>query len=354
MQYVDRQLIPQRQPEHACDQTQRQRVQQQHPDHRSWRVSVASQLGHQPLTLRHRQEHRVEREQESDERADDREQDSRLVARRRGLREQRLVVVDRLHIEPACREPLECRPDPSFRTRRGRDQDSADATLQARQFLRIEQRRQRHWSRGQRPDPPRRQLFIQRSASRAPGKRQRDFLTEPVDADRACERAGQHDRADTPERFQRHVPDERPAESRQARVRADQLHRLAAPRAARLCSCFEQRRRDTHTGDPTHPCEHALREAMRVACQELEGGVTRDSARELGDRAAKALTGDLRGEQQRHTRGDAEDREALAHQPRAQAHAVEPQHVPRLHSAQARSGSRSASRPSRSASTRSA
>jgi hypothetical protein len=109
VQHVDRELLAERQPQHARDQSEQDRVEQQHRDHRPRRVPVAAQIDDQPPALRDGQQHGVEREQEPHERADRREQGGRLVARRGRLGEQLLFVVDRLDVLAPARQARERR-----------------------------------------------------------------------------------------------------------------------------------------------------------------------------------------------------------------------------------------------------
>ena len=121
-----------------------------------------------------------------------------------------------------------------------------------------------------------------------------------------------------------------PAEAGEARVGADQLDRLATVGTDRLGLGFEQRSRDTDTGDRTHAGEHVLRKAVGVAGEQLQAGVAHDPTRELGDRALQACVDTLGGKQQGDAGGNPDHREALLHEASAQAQAVEVQGVGEL------------------------
>jgi hypothetical protein len=172
---------------------------------------------------------------------------------------------------------------------------------------------------------------VQRRLACASGELEAHFLAEPAHAELPRQRRGQHHRADPSERLEVEVPCERASELRQARIGPDQLDRPAAARADRVRAGFQDRRGQVHAGDAANLRECRLREALRLACEQLQRRVAGDPVGQLGDRALQARARNLRGEQQRHARGDADQREELLQQPRAEPNAVEDEDVERLH-----------------------
>ena len=335
---VDRELLPQRQPEQTRGETEHNRVEQQHGDDDPRRVAVAAKIGDQAPALGDGQEHGVEREQEADEGADHGEQRGRLVARGRGLREQPFVVARALHVQAtdrrsASRQAHKRGTDPAFHAGGRLYEDAADAAGETRHFLGVEQRRDDDRARHQPPDLPFVELLIQRRIFAAAEHPQRHFAGELGDAEVGRERCWDEHRADAGEGFEFGVAHERAAELLEARVGADELHRFAALWAARVRAGFQQGRGDTDIRDGADLGKRALGHAVGVAREQLQRRVADDPAGELSDRARQALAGDLGGEQQRHASRDPDDREALLHEARTNTDAIQMQHVSRLHAA---------------------
>ncbi len=149
---MNRELIAEQESERGGDQAKYDRVEQEHRDHGPGGIAVAAQIDDQPAALGHREKHRVEGEEEPDERADHREQGGRLVGCRRGFREQLFVLIGGLHVQPPAGEPLQGCPHLGFPARGWLDENAVQATLQARQFLRVFQRCERDRAVDQRPD----------------------------------------------------------------------------------------------------------------------------------------------------------------------------------------------------------
>ena len=163
--------------------------------------------------------------------------------------------------------------------------------------------------------------------ARAPGELQVHFLAEAGHADRVRQRRGQHHRADAPEgravRCRARACRRAPRGSCRRRSSCTEALPCGPPRSRRLRAAVRRRaRRESRARAPA-----SLREAVRVARQQLQRGVTGDPARELRDGALQARVDDLRGEQQRDPGGDPDDRKALLPEARAQAHAIQAQGV---------------------------
>ncbi len=101
---------------------------------------------------------------------------------------------------------------------------------------------------------------------------------------------------------------------REARVGAEEFHRLLPRRSDQIGALLEHRDRSLHPGEALHIAEHTLCESLGAARGELEAHRPDDPADELAHRAVGARANDLGGEQQRHPDRDPQNCEQLVRQ----------------------------------------
>src|ERR1700721_443703 len=103
----------------------------------------------------------------------------------------------------------------------------------------------------------------------------------------------------------------------------DQTQRLTSLGSNDVCLSLEHRSGGEHARQPRDITEHGFTEATRAACRELKARLPHQSAGELSDGAVEAVVGYLRGEQQRDTDSDPEDREEFLDEPRTEPDSIQ-------------------------------
>jgi len=108
-------------------------------------------------------------------------------------------------------------------------------------------------------------------------------------------------------------------------VAGDQIDGLLTRRADYAHTLIQHRNRGANSRQPLHRNQQAFVEPAWIARLQLILRLTDDPFRQLPHRTVEARAGDLRGEQQRHTDSDPQDRQELLHEhdPRLQPDPVQ-------------------------------
>jgi hypothetical protein len=334
MEDGDRQQLPESQAQQAGERTEHSRVEQEDLNGHETGCALWANVRDQPAPGGHCHKHGVERKHETHQRADCREQRLALALGSNRHPEQRGVEVTRLDVDRCGgRQPLEPCPHFAFAPGHRLYEDPGDPPLHSRQPLRIANRGKRDGAVDQTADVG----FSKRGAQQRlrDGGADLDLQgLQRADPDFFGEWSRERDRPLRGELRGGEAPQQRSGELREAWIGADQVDRpLLTARPDDIGLLLEHRQRHLHAGNVSSLCQQPFAEPAGASRFELELRVADDLSCQLGDRVRETCARHLRGEQQRDTDSDSEDREALLHEyrARAQARTVEPEDVHEAH-----------------------